>query len=152
MEMSVYMFTVTQLANRSNSTPHAVRYYTKIGLLRPQKNPGNGYRLYTDKEVSWLIFVRQAKSLGYTLKEIKNIMHDVDDNTSPCPRVREILLKRISENRKNLDELVALQIRMEQALAMWETLPDGVPDGNSVCHLIESIVGENNYSNNVKMS
>ncbi len=150
--MSVYIFTVTQLANQSDSTPHVVRYYTKMGLLRPQKNPENGYRLYREKEVSWLRFVRQAKSLGYTLKEIKNIMHDVDDHTSPCPRVREILLKKISENRKNLDELVALQIRMEQALAMWKTMPDGVPDGKSVCHLIESIVDEKKYHHSAKMS
>lgn len=145
LEMNVYMFTVAQLANLSDSTSHAVRYYTKIGLLRPQKNSGNGYRLYAEKEVSWLRFVRQAKSLGYTLKEIKNIMHDVNSNTSPCPKVREIILKRINENRRNLDELVALQTRMEQALAIWETMPDGVPDGSSVCHLIESIVDENNY-------
>ncbi len=141
----MYIFTVSQLASRSGSTPHAVRYYTKMGLLRPQINSENGYRFYREKEVSWLRFVRQAKSLGYTLKEIKNIMHDVDDNTSPCPRVREILLKRINENRKNLDELVALQIRMEQALAMWETMPDGIPDGNTVCHLIESITDKEDH-------
>lgn len=148
----MYIFTVTQLANRSNSTPHAVRYYTKIGLLRPQKKPENGYRLYREKEISWLRFVRQAKSLGYTLNEIKNIMHDVDDHTSPCPRVREILLKRISENRKNLDELVALQVRMERALVIWETMPDGVPDGSSVCHLIESIVDGKDYGHAEEMS
>jgi len=86
----VYKFTVTQLANQCNSTPNAVRYYTKMGLLQPQKDPQNGYRLYNEKEISWLKFIRQAKNLGYTLKEIKNIMHDADENTSPCPRVREI--------------------------------------------------------------
>jgi len=141
----MYIFTVTQLANRCGVTPHMVRYYTKIGLLRPQINPENRYRLYREKDTSWLKFVRQAKNLGYNLKEIKDIMHDVDDNTSPCPRVREILLKRINENRKSLDELVRLQIRMEQALTKWESMPDGVPDGNSVCHLIESIVDNIDY-------
>jgi len=136
----MYIYTVTELANHCEATPHAVRYYTKMGLLRPKKNPENGYRLYKAGEVSWLRFVRQAKSLGYTLKEIKSIMHDVDDHTSPCPRVREILMTRIDENRKSLDELVALQVRMEQALSRWESMPDSLPDGKTVCHLIESIV------------
>ena len=135
----MYMYTVTELANRCNTTPHAVRYYTRMGLLRPKRNPGNGYRIYKEAEVSWLRFVRQAKGLGYTLKEIKEIMHDVDDDASPCPRVREILARRIIENRQHLEELMMLQTRMEHALEKWKQMPDGVPDGHSVCHLIESV-------------
>jgi DNA-binding transcriptional MerR regulator len=135
----MYLYTVTELANRCATTPHAVRYYTRKGLLRPKRNPENGYRLYRAEEIAWLRFVRQAKSLGYTLKEIKEIMHDVDDDTSPCPRVREILIKRIVENRVHLDELIALQTRMEKAIKQWESMPDGIPDGGSVCHLIESV-------------
>jgi len=110
-----------------------------MGLLRPQRNPDNGYRLYDSSEVPWLIFVQKAKRLGYTLKEIKEIKHDADEAVSPCPRVREILQKHIIENRQRLDELMALQTRMEQALETWNSMPDGVPDGASVCHLIESV-------------
>ena len=60
----------------------------------------------------------------------------------PCPRVREILMTRIKENRSHLEELMALQSRMEQALEQWKKMPDGVPDGHSVCHLIESVTGK----------
>jgi hypothetical protein len=56
----------------------------------------------------------------------------------PCPRVREILQQRIVENRRRLEELIALQTRMENALLDWADKPDGIPDGYSVCHLIES--------------
>ncbi|MEA2079461.1 MAG: MerR family transcriptional regulator [Pseudomonadota bacterium] len=132
------MLTVTELARRSGTTPHAVRYYTRRGLLRPERNPDNGYRLYKYREVAWLRFIRQAKRLGYTLNEIREIMHDSEQGKSPCPRVREILLQRIDENRQQLEELMALQTRMEQALEQWAAMPDGVPDGISVCHLIES--------------
>ncbi len=134
----MHTLTVAQLANRSGATPHAVRYYTRMGLLRPERNPDNGYRLYEHREVAWLRFIRQAKRLGYTLHEIREIMHDSVQNQSPCPRVREILLRRVDENRRQMDELMALQIRMEQALEEWNDMPDGVPDGHSVCHLIES--------------
>lgn len=131
------MLTVSELANQSGVTPHAVRYYTQRGLLNPDRDPDNGYHLYNPSEINWLRFVRQAKKLGYTLKEIKEIMHDADQGESPCPRVREILQKRIVENRQQLEELMRLQTRMEQALQEWKTKPDGVPDGHSVCHLIE---------------
>jgi len=132
------MLTVTELANRSGATPHAVRYYTRLGLLRPERNPDNGYHLYQPREVGWLRFIQQAKRLGYTLNEIKEIMHDADQGRSPCPRVREILQQRIVENRRRLEALMALQRRMENALLDWAEKPDGIPDGYSVCHLIES--------------
>lgn len=131
------MLTVTELANRSGATPHAVRYYTRLGLLRPERNPDNGYRLYEDREAGWLHFIRQAKRLGYTLGEIREIMQNSDQGHSPCPRVRQILLRRIDDNRRQLEELMALQVRMEQALEQWTEMPDG----HSVCHLIESFTG-----------
>ena len=130
--------TVSELASQSGATPHAVRYYTRMGLLHPERNPENGYRLYRPHEVGWLRFIRQAKRLGYTLNEIKAIMHDADRGQSPCPRVREILQQRIVENRRQLEELMTLQTRMEQALLAWADKPDGIPNGDSVCHLIES--------------
>ncbi len=132
------MLTVTELARQTDTTPHAVRYYTRKGLLQPVRHPENNYRLYKPSEVRWLRFVRQAKALGYTLAEIRAIMQDADKGQSPCPRVREILLKHIEENRRQLEILMDLQKRMELALEQWADMPDGIPDGHSVCHLIES--------------
>ena len=134
------MMTVSELAKQSGATPDAVRYYTRMGLLTPTRNPENGYRLYQPSEVHWLRFIRQAKSLGYTLHEIQEIMHDRQSGNSPCPRVRHILERKIVENRKHLQELVSLQNRMEKALLQWADMPDGEADDPSVCHLIESII------------
>jgi hypothetical protein len=57
---------------------------------------------------------------------------------SPCEDVRRIIQDRIEENRIKIREMQNLQERMEQALERWESMPDGVPDGHSICHLIES--------------
>lgn len=140
------MMTVTELAKQSGTTPHAVRYYTRMGLLKPTRNPDNGYRQYKRGEVNWLRFIRQAKALGYTLHEIQEIMQDRDNGQSPCPRVREILQRHIVENRRHLQELMDLQDRMEKALLQWSDMPDGIPDCDSVCHLIESVVADNEYN------
>ncbi len=134
------MMTVAVLAKQSGATPHAVRYYTRLGLLSPTRNPENGYREYKPSEVSWLRFIRQAKALGYTLHEIQEIMQDRDEGQSPCPRVREILQRRIVENRRHLEELLDLQGRMEAALLTWSKMPDSKSSGHSVCHLIESVI------------
>jgi len=135
------MITVKELAKRTGVTPDAVRYYVRIGLLKPRRNPGNRYKLFAEADVRRLHFIRQAKSLGYTLDEIAQIFHDSSRGRSPCPRVRQIIQNRIKENRARLEELNVLQRRMEDALGRWQAMPDGLPDGESVCHLIESIDG-----------
>ncbi len=133
------MFKVSEIAKRCGVSADTVRHYTQIGLLRPRRDPRNRYHLYSVSDIKRLRFIFQAKRLGYTLNEIGEIMRDARQGRSPCPRVREIIAARIDENRRRVDELSALQHRMEHALANWGSLPDGVPDGDLVCHLIESV-------------
>lgn len=132
------MITVSELARLAEVTTDTVRHYVRIGLLKPRQDPANRYKLFTETDVRRLHFIRQAKSLGYTLDEIAQIFHDSGLGRSPCPRVREIIQSRIARNKIRLEELIGLQQRMEDALEQWKSMPDGLPDGESVCHLIES--------------
>ena len=131
--------TVAELARAARVTPHVVRHYTRIDLLKPFRNESNGYKLYNRNDLNRLLFIRRAKYLGYTLADIRKILGEARHGNSPCPQVRRIIRKRIVENRLRLEELQELQDRMEAALVEWEQLPDGMPDGDSVCYLIESM-------------
>jgi len=133
------MFTVSELAKRADVTPDTVRHYVHIGMLSPERNPHNGYKLFTGEDVTRLRFIRQAQSLGFTLAEIGKILDHSMSGDSPCPQVRELMQHRIVENKTKLDALNALQKRMEDALLLWKAMPNGQPDGDSVCHLIESV-------------
>lgn len=134
--------TVLELAKKSDVTPHAVRYYTRVGLLHPVSDPVNSYKRFGNADVKRLRFIRQAQSLGFTLKEIAQIFDERCQGKPPCPKVHEIIACRIKGNRDKLDELAQLQTRMEQVLAQWEQMPDKVPVGDTICHLIESFESE----------
>lgn len=129
---------VKELSNQTGITCDAIRYYTRIGLLKPSRSESNGYNLYNKTDLVHLKFISCAKDLGFSLHEISDILNHAHHNTSPCPLVRETLANRIQDNRKKLDELIQLQTRMETALLKWNDMPDKLPDGHSVCHLIES--------------
>ena len=129
--------TVAQLSQRTGVASHVVRYYSRQGLLTPVRHPDNQYRLYCSAQVSRLRFIQQAKALGFSLKEISSLLQDAEQGRSPCPRVRALIATRIEENRCKLDELIALQGRIQDALRRWETLPDRVPSDDTVCHLIQ---------------
>ena len=64
------MITVKALSKHSGVSEHAVRYYSRIGLLKPSRNPDNGYRLFDRTDVTRLRFIRHAQNLGFSLSEI----------------------------------------------------------------------------------
>ncbi len=133
------MLTINELATKSDAPAHVVRYYVRIGLIQPAGQQDNGYRLFMPQDATRLRFIRMAKYLGFTLNEIKQITRHADSGVSPCEDVRKIIEHRIDENRARIEEMMKLQTRMEEALERWKLMPNGIPDGHSVCHLIESI-------------
>ncbi len=133
-----FQMTVRELANRSGVKPDVVRYYVRIELLQPERDNRNGYKLFSEQDVMRIRFIRRAKQLGYTLKEIKQIFAESRSGRSPCTKVREFLERHIQENRTKLAELNALQKRMEQAIEQWENLPDEISAEDSICYLIET--------------
>ena len=132
------MMTASNLAKSADVPIFTVRYYTKIGLLKPGRDLRNGYRLYKRSDRDRLKFIAAAKELGFTLNEIEDILDHAAHNNSPCPMVRDVVEKRITENKAKLREMKRLQSRLENAVEMWKSMKDSQPDGHSVCRLIES--------------
>lgn len=135
------MLTASVLAKRTGIPIFTVRYYTRIGLLKPSRDLRNGYKLYKQSDKERLKFINSAKNLGFTLGEIEQILSHAEDGDTPCPMVREIVERRIRENREAIREMKRLQKRLEQAAEMWSGMEDAEPDGHSVCQLIESFAG-----------
>lgn len=132
------MMTASILAKRANVPLFTVRYYTRIGLLKPSRDLRNGYKVYKPADRDRLKFISAAKELGFTLAEIEEILGHAVHGDSPCPMVREVVEKRIEENRGKIREMKRLQKRLEAAAEMWKKMKNSEPDGHSVCRLIES--------------
>ena len=140
--MSDSVLRVTDLAKLTGVEPHVIRYYTRIGLLTPTRNRSNGYKVYSPQDAMKVRFTRKAQSLGYSLKEIEMILEHAHKGHSPCPMVREMIEKRLEETQKKIHELEQLQVRMKKAVNEWDDIPNRVPDGDSICHLIEGFVDD----------
>lgn len=132
------MMLVHELSRRSNTTTDAIRYYTRMGLLQPVRDPVNAYKYYNESDLKKLEFIMQAKLLGFKLNEILSMLKESQEGKSPCANVKGIIQERIIENKKLLSEKMALQSRMEEALALWKELPDDSACENTICFLIDS--------------
>lgn len=132
------MLTASILAKRAAVPLFTVRYYTRIGLLKPSRDLRNGYKIYKPSDAERLRFISSAKELGFTLAEIEEILDHAAHGDSPCPMVRDVVEKRLVENKEKIRQLKRLQTRLEKAAEMWISMKDSEPDGHSVCRLIES--------------
>lgn len=65
---------IGQLAKRAGVGIDTVRYYERNGLLSPRTRLASGYRRYGLLEISRLRFIRRAQALGFTLKEVKELL------------------------------------------------------------------------------
>lgn len=133
------MMTATVLAKQADVSLYTVRHYTRIGLLKPARNRQNNYKVYQPSDAVRVRFIQAAKNLGLSLSEVADILAEARRGKSPCPLVREIVVRRIEENRRKIKEMQKLQKKMETALADWKQMKDSMPTGDSVCNLIESV-------------
>jgi len=62
------------LAKRAGVGIDTVRYYERAGLLTPQTRLSSGYRRYGELELARLRFIRRAQALGFTLKEVRELL------------------------------------------------------------------------------
>lgn len=133
------MMTATVLAKKSDVSLYTVRHYTRIGLLKPIRNSQNNYKIYQPSDAVRVRFIKAAGSLGFSLSEIADVLDEAKHGISPCPLVREIIVRRIEENRRKIKAMQKLQKKMETALEDWSKMKDSMPNGDSVCHLIETV-------------
>ncbi|WP_328187940.1 MerR family transcriptional regulator [Marinobacter sp. OP 3.4] len=128
---------VSELAKAAEVNPDTVRFYTREGLLNPTRNPDNNYQQYDAEDLRRLRFARKARQLGFSLPEIRAILEQADEHHSPCPMVRDVFEDRLASVEREIAELQQLRERMKSALKAWQAMPDGTPDGHTICRLIE---------------
>ena len=132
------LMTVSQLAAAANEPPHAVRYYSRIGILETTALSSGGYKLFDRSVLNRLRFIRLAQGLGFTLEEIQGFLRHASKGAEPCPQVKAILDQRLPQIGSELTQLQALHARMTLAQKRWSRIGGGIPTGYEICRLIES--------------
>ncbi len=128
---------VKQLADAMGVTSDTVRYYTRVGILNPNRNPANGYKQYSQQDKNRLRFALRARDLGFTLADIVQIVTHAGRGDSPCPIVRRLIEQRFADIEARFQDTERLYGRMQKAMQAWQAMPDEEPNGEMICALIE---------------
>lgn len=141
---------VSELAKNLQVTPDTVRFYTRNGLLMPSKNNNNGYKAYTTKDKKRLSFILSARQLGFSVKNITQILAEADQGHTACGLVRELIEQKLVETEQQFQQTLALRNRLQLAISDWQDKSDQAPTGDMICHLIESFSEDQLQANSAK--
>ena len=103
----MYSIGIGQLAARAGVSIDTVRYYERSGLLTPQTRLASGYRRYRELQVSRLRFIRRAQELGFSLKDIRELLGL--SRQRDVARVKRAAEKKLAEVEERLAALTRVR-------------------------------------------
>ena len=101
--------TIGHAAQRSGVPPKTIRYYESVGLISPAARGENNYRGYGDKEIEVLRFINRARGLGFSLKEVQQLLALYRDRKRPSREVKRLALRHIDDLDRKIAELKTIK-------------------------------------------
>ncbi len=121
-------------------SPESIRYYERLHLIKPEKNPISGYRYYSAWDINMLMKARSYRQQGFAINEVVEIMKDFN----PAKTVEMLSEKEEKLTREVAEKLkLLMQVRTDQVL-----LRDAISDCNEIkfeyrpaMHFLQTQVG-----------
>ena len=99
---------IAELEQRTGVSRHTLRYYEKEGLLLEVGRRGNNYRDYSEKAVQRVGMVRQLKALGFSLKEIREVLDALRNDSIDCDQGAALMAEKKAAVDRKITELKAV--------------------------------------------
>jgi Cu(I)-responsive transcriptional regulator len=94
-----------------------IRHYEEIGLIPKAKRTYSGYRTYSENEVHVLRFIRQARGLGFSIKQISELLGLWQNSRRSSATVKTLALEHIGELEEKIREMLAMKATLERLAA-----------------------------------
>jgi MerR family mercuric resistance operon transcriptional regulator len=111
------LYTIGQLARATGIPTSTVRYYERVGLLRPSGRTSGNYRVYDAEALARVRFIRAAQATGFALAELTVLCKLWDGTTAGCQAVQTRLEKLLSDVEQRMAAVRQVRSVLKAALA-----------------------------------
>ena len=108
--------TIAKAARAAGVHVETIRYYERVGLVPRPRTTGTAYRLYPDETVRRIRFVKRAQKLGFTLREISELLRLRAGKENTSAAVRRRVEKKLEDMEKRLTDLMAMRETLRDLL------------------------------------
>ena len=124
---------IGQASERSGISPKMIRYYEQIGLLDTAKRSNSGYRTYSNQDIKNLCFLRQARDLGFSSKQMKELLNLWKNTDRQSADVKQLTLQHIA----TLNQKIA---QLQDMVSLLQISADHCSgDENAECAILEDL-------------
>jgi len=109
--------TIGKVASLFKVTADTLRYYEREGLISPTAKSSGGYRLYDDKAVRRVRFIKQAQHCGFTLTEIRDLLTLRGSNRARCRDIRRVALEKKLELEAKVKAMRSISKALDRLIA-----------------------------------
>lgn len=109
----VGFYNIGEAAKRSSVTPKMIRHYEALRLLKPPRRTEAGYRLYDETDIHTLRFIRRGRDLGFSMKEIHQLLALWQNRRRASAEVRRIAQGHITALDAKIHELQGMRRTLE---------------------------------------
>ena len=99
---------IGEVARRAGLRTSAIRYYEASGLL-PKPPRRGGRRVYDGSALDWLGLIRLAQEAGFSIAEIRTLIHGFSSRTPPSKRWRSLATRKLDELREQIARARAME-------------------------------------------
>ena len=104
---------IGQVANSVDVSAKRIRYYEQIGLIDTAKRSRAGYRVYSERDLHTLQFVRRSRQLGFSIPEIATLLALWRDRRRSSADVKRVAMAHVEELRTKITELQSIVDTLE---------------------------------------
>lgn len=113
------VMSIGEAAVASGVTAKMIRHYEDMRLIPEASRTLAGYRMYSDKDVHILRFVRRARSLGFSIKQIADLLGLWRDQSRSSAKVKALALQHIAELERKIAEMQTMKTELERLARCW---------------------------------
>ncbi len=100
---------IGQAAKRADVSTKMVRHYESLGLLPVVARTESGYRQYSERDVHTLRFIKRARTLGFSMAEISELLTLWQDKRRSSASVKRIAASHVADLDRRIDELSTMK-------------------------------------------
>jgi len=126
------MYKIGEVTKLTNLSADTLRYYEKFGLITNVARNASGIRLYNDKNISNLKFIKRAQYMNFSLDEIKKLLNMREDPQHAKDSVRQLTADKLNKIEEQLTELSTLRNEFILLLNLCKSSEDGCPIIDSI--------------------
>ncbi len=131
---------IGEIAKQAGLSVDTVRFYEKQDLLKPPPRTQAGYRLYGAEEVRTLRFVTRAQKLGFSLQEIRQLVHIQRCPAEVCEKTSRLIEEKLAHVGEKIRQLREIECSLESALGKCSRKLKKTRHSGQDCPVLDDLV------------